>query len=144
MLLTMTFYCLSLSASYLSGRSQRVFFNGSFSDCKQLSCGIPQGGCLGPLFSVFVNDLSHAVLRADVVLYADDATMFYASPTVTDISCTLQNELNAITNWVKLNKLALNISKTKCIVFGTKRMLGKPCNLNLIIDTSVVEQVSQT
>lgn len=45
---------------------------------------------------------------------------------------------------MKLNKLALNISKTKCIVFGTKRMLGKPCNLNLIIDTSVVEQVSQT
>ncbi|XDV11531.1 hypothetical protein PO909_000447 [Leuciscus waleckii] len=136
---------VSLICSYLSGRSQRVFFNGSFSDCKQLSCVIPQGSCLGPLlFSVFVNDLSHAVSRADVVLYADDATMFYASPTITDISCTLQNELNAITNWVKLNKLAFNISKTKCIVFGTKRMLGNPCNLNLIIDTSVEEQVSQT
>jgi len=41
------------------------------------------------LFSVFVNDMSHAVSRADVGLYADDATMFYAASTINDIRCTL-------------------------------------------------------
>lgn len=44
---------LSLISSYLLGRTQQVFFNGSFSGSKFLICGIPQGSCLGPLlFSV--------------------------------------------------------------------------------------------
>jgi hypothetical protein len=39
--------------SYLSNRTQRVFFNGSLSNVIQLQSGIPQGSCLGPLlFSI--------------------------------------------------------------------------------------------
>lgn len=35
--------------SYLSERSQRVYFNGAISCSKYLDCGVPQGSCLGPL-----------------------------------------------------------------------------------------------
>ena len=35
--------------SYLSNRTQRVFFNGSLSNIIQVESGIPQGSCLGPL-----------------------------------------------------------------------------------------------
>ena len=40
---------LAWMKSYLSGRIQRVFFNGSFSDSKKKFCGVPQGSRLGPL-----------------------------------------------------------------------------------------------
>lgn len=84
------------------------------------------------------------VREAEVVLYADDATLFCASTMITELKQKLQSELNAITNWVKLNKLVLNISKTKCIVFGTKNALAKPCDLNLIMNASCIEQVTHT
>jgi hypothetical protein len=37
--------------SYLSNRTQRVFFNRSLSNTIQVESGIPQGSCLGPLLS---------------------------------------------------------------------------------------------
>ena len=44
--------------SYLVNRSQRVFFNGGYSDSVSVECGVLQGSCLGPLiYSIFTNDL---------------------------------------------------------------------------------------
>ena len=39
----------ALMRSYLSSRTQKVFYNGSLSKSSILECGIPQGSCLGPL-----------------------------------------------------------------------------------------------
>ena len=86
-----------------------------------MSCGIPQGSCLGPLlFSVFISDLPYVVKNADVVMYADACTLFCALPTSAELCENLQVELHNITNWVRANKLALNIVKTKSIIFGSK------------------------
>jgi hypothetical protein len=48
--------------SELSNRTQRVPFNGSFSNVKHVKCRVPQGSCLGPLLcSIFTNDLPLAL-----------------------------------------------------------------------------------
>ena len=36
--------------SYLAGRTQQVSVNGSLSDKFNLTCGVPQGSCLGPSY----------------------------------------------------------------------------------------------
>jgi len=63
--------------SYLSNRSQRVYFNGAFSSCKSLDCGVPQGSCLGPfLFSIFTNDMPYVLSNARVTMFVDDSTLY--------------------------------------------------------------------
>ena len=57
--------------SYLSNKTQRVFFNGSISNTIQFESGNPQGSCLGPLlFSIFT------LSKASMSLYADDTTLY--------------------------------------------------------------------
>ena len=45
--------------SYLSGRRQCIVVNGTQSEFKEVSCGVPQGSILGPiLFLCYINDMS--------------------------------------------------------------------------------------
>ena len=79
--------------SYLSNRTQRVFFNGSLSNIIQVESGIPQGSCLGPLlFSIFTNDMS----KARVSMYADDSTLYTLATTATEMTSTLTHSETAV------------------------------------------------
>jgi hypothetical protein len=68
---------ISWIQSYLSNRTQMVFFNGSFSNVAHVKCGVPQGSSLGPLsFSIFTNDLPLVLInKACVSMYPDDSTV---------------------------------------------------------------------
>ena len=59
---------LSWMESYLSRKRLKVFFNGSFSNSKDIHCSVPQGSCLGPLlYPIFTNDLPSVMNKARVV-----------------------------------------------------------------------------
>jgi hypothetical protein len=97
-----------------------VFFNGSFSNVKHLKCGVPQGSSLGPLlFYIFTNDLPLALNKACVSMFADDSTIYVSATKANEVTETLNKVLQSVLEWVAGNKLVLNISKTKSIVFDT-------------------------
>jgi hypothetical protein len=94
--------------SYLSNRTQRVFFNGSLSNIIQVEAGIPQCSSLGPLLlSIFTNDMPLALSKA---MYTNDATLYTSATTATEMTATLNKELQLVSEWVARNKLDLNIS----------------------------------
>ncbi len=56
-------------------------------------------GCLGPLlFSIFISDLPYVVDKENIVMYADDSTMFSAVHTLTELQENLSDELLKKTN----------------------------------------------
>ena len=76
-------------------------------------------------------------------MYADDSTIYASATTANEVTETLNKELQSVLEWVASNKLVLNISKTKSIVFGTNHSLSsRP--LNLVMNGVAVEQVEET
>ena len=54
--------------------------NGSDSDMKDLSCGVPQGSSLGPLlFLLYINDFRLCLEKTSCGHFADDTFIIYNS-----------------------------------------------------------------
>lgn len=100
--------------NFLTGRSQAVSLNQSISKWLDITQSCVQGSGLGPmLYVILAMDLKPLSTLNKIVKYADDKTLL--CPSNTDIS--LEKELKHILEWSAANKLKLNLSKTKEIVF---------------------------
>jgi hypothetical protein len=123
--------------SYLEGRSQCVDIGGNMSSFIELAISVIQGSTLGPLlFLCYINDLWSASTLLSV-LFADDTACLARGQNLKDLSNYVNEELRKIANWFRANKMALNVSKTKFIVFRTH---NKPVNpLDCVISYNSTE-----
>jgi hypothetical protein len=122
---------LNWFSSYLSNRTQKVEVNGTLSDSQELNMSVFQGTCLGPiLFLCFINDLPNATdLLA--VLYADDTTGLDSDSELPTLMARVKTELSKLSQWFIANKMSLNTSKTKYIIFHAP---GKKVNSDLTLE----------
>jgi len=70
---------LNWFASYLSGRSQRIFFDGATLNSFDLRFGVPQGSCLGPLLFVLYASKLFEIIEAhlpEAHRLADDTHLY--------------------------------------------------------------------
>jgi hypothetical protein len=111
--------------SYLSGRSQCVDIANNISDYIELAISVIQGSTLGPLlFLCYINDFWSATSLFSV-LFADDTSCLAKGKNLKELILYVNVELRKIANWFRSNKMALNVSKTRFIIFRTH---GKPIN----------------
>lgn len=119
-------------SSYLNGRKESIYVNGSFSSPRTLTCGIPQGSCLGPLlFIIYTNDFPLVLANSNAHMFADDTTITAAADSQTRLYEYLSNDFKSVIKWVENNKLVLNVIKTKYMIICTtrKRRKLKPWHL---------------
>ena len=109
--------------SYLSNRTQFVYYNNTISEVKGISHGVPQGSILGPiLFIIYLNDFSRASNILFSILFADDTTVLIEGHSYNNIITVLNNELYKIDTWLQANKLTINMNKTHYMVFHRARL----------------------
>ena len=108
--------------SYLTNRLQYVQINDQISDLSQITTGVPQGSILGPLlFLIYMNDIHKVTENFNFILYADDTSLIEPLCTfnalvdndINQLSNSINDELREVTDWLALNRLSLNVDKTK-------------------------------
>ena len=99
---------------YLKERSQQTKVNGCTSRKVQNDLGVPQGSVLGAiLFILYINDIPSQLRNAYINLFADDTLTYLHGKNLDAMRDQMNGELQRIIQWLQMNKLKLNVSKTK-------------------------------
>ena len=111
--------------SYLADRVQCVDIEGCLSSNKTIDISVLQGSILGPiLFLCFINDLP-SITDLITYLFADDTAGLDSDLDLDRLINRVNSEINKLANWFRANKMAVNVGKTKYIIFRPK---GKQIN----------------
>ena len=132
--------------SFLTSRKQFCSVNGQKSEARLVTCGIPQGSCLGPLlFIIYLNDFEKCLDFSRASMYADDTHVTLTSSNTDGLLTNAYKELRNISEWMRINKLSANPKKTEYMIIGHPRRTNKveisePLNLN----DSEIKRVAKT
>ena len=102
-----------------------------------IACGVPQGSVLGPLlFVLYINDLPNISNSCKPVLFADDTNLIFSNKSITEIKTNIQRNLNKLFDWLSINKLSLNVSKSSLLLFNIR---NKNNNVKLNVNSNDIK-----
>ena len=99
---------------------------------------------LGPIiFLLYINDIENSSKLLSFILFADGTTISCSNSCLKTLNITMQTEFNKVSEWLNVNKLSLNIEKTKFILFRSSNKKSKH-EINLSINDGDIKQVKNT
>ena len=125
--------------SYLHNRHQCVKINQITSDSKTITFGVPQGSFLGPLvFLIYINDIFLTTPKVSFHLLAEDTCIFRSNKNYKKLEDEINTSLDNITNWLKANKLMINVKKSNVIVFKVGNSQSVDETIKIYIENQII------
>ncbi len=88
-----------------------------------------------------MNEIPSTVNNCNISLYADDTVLFCSAKTAIELEQKLNSDLQNLSLWFAANRLTLNTSKCKLMVFRSNAKLAKLCDIHLLIDNCPLNRV---
>ena len=107
--------------NYLKNRKFKTYFEGECSSEHSITSGVPQGSTISPLlFNIMLNDIPR-VNGVKSVEYADDLAFYSSHSDLGELRLNIQKQLDEFNKWTKSWGLKVNTSKTKAMIFTSKK-----------------------
>uniref|UniRef100_A0A669CB82 Reverse transcriptase domain-containing protein n=1 Tax=Oreochromis niloticus TaxID=8128 RepID=A0A669CB82_ORENI len=127
--------------SYVGNRQQYVQINEYKSNLMDIACGVPQGSVLGPkMFIMYLNDICRVSQILKFVIFADDTNIMCSGVELPQVLEMITQELTILKKWFDINKLSLNLDKTKFMFFGNQK---KNIKIEICVDNVYLETVNE-
>ena len=80
-----------------------------------------------------------------LVHFSDDTTVFASNRDINNVHATVNRELVGVDNWLKTNRLSLNVSKTSyMIIYNQKNALDIKVRESILTKVSTVKFIGVT
>ena len=76
----------------------------------------------------------------EFVHYADDTTIFKSDSDLTKLTLEINHGLVLVYQWICANELALNVSKTKFMIFSNRTI---PNNVRIVVGDRTIDQTNE-
>ena len=94
---------------------------------KQILTWIRQGLILGSsIFLICLNNLHKSIRFSKTYHFADHTSIIQSNPLFEKLSKQVSKDLLNLSNWLKANKLSLNVKKTEFVIFEPKKLKTDP------------------
>ena len=118
--------------SYLTDRQINVVLDGQESVLKTVNIGLPQGSVSAPwLFSLYINDMHRTSDKLNFIHFADDTTIYRSGPDLATLCNEITEELTRVDDWLKANRLSLNIDKTNFMILTQGKYDERDINIKI-------------
>ena len=119
--------------SFLQDRCQYTNIKECSSETLLITHGAPQGSVLGPfLFVLYINNLYKVTMNFSVHHFADHTNILLINKSLKKINKHINYDLKHLCQGIRSNRLSLNGSKTKIIIFRNRfQQINKKLNFRV-------------
>ena len=94
-------------------------------------------------YIIYINDIIKSSRLFQFIMFADDTNLFASHSNLDELLKIVNQEIETISNWLKINTLSQNVEKTHYIIFHN-RQNKIPLGAKMRINSGTIEQVSFT